>query len=158
RLVAYCTYRGEAPKVEALREQLQVQLPAYMVPSAFVMLESLPLTPNGKVDRKALPAPEDAAYALKEYEAPQGEIEQGLAQIWQRAGGSCCCGGLSRQLCNVMYKNTRFLPYEMRTGRRRYRCLLRNSACGSSISWKVRVRPTISRERCSWQVTWMRRP
>ena len=54
-----------------------------MVPSAFVMLEQLPLTPNGKLDRRALPAPELDAYASRQYEAPQGEVEEILAGIWQ---------------------------------------------------------------------------
>ena len=38
--------------------------------------------PNGKVDRKALPAPDGAAYASRGYEAPVGEVEETLAQIW----------------------------------------------------------------------------
>jgi acyl carrier protein len=54
-----------------------------MVPAAYVVLESLPLTANGKLDRQALPAPEGDAYARKQYEAPQGEIEQTLASVWQ---------------------------------------------------------------------------
>src|SRR5581483_11436466 len=58
-------------------------LPDYMVPSAVVMLESLPLMPNGKLDRRGLPAPELGAYASREYEATQGEIEEILAGIWQ---------------------------------------------------------------------------
>ena len=53
-----------------------------MVPAAYVRLESLPLTPNGKLDRKGLPAPEADAYATRGYEAPQGEIETKLAEIW----------------------------------------------------------------------------
>ncbi|MCT8354735.1 condensation domain-containing protein, partial [Photorhabdus kayaii] len=43
----------------------------------------LPLTPNGKLDRQALPAPDQRAVVTRQYEAPQGKLEQQLAQIWQ---------------------------------------------------------------------------
>ncbi|MEZ2148236.1 amino acid adenylation domain-containing protein, partial [Bradyrhizobium sp. DN5] len=66
----------------ALRAHISAHLPDYMVPSAFVGLAALPLTVNGKLDRKALPAPDDEAYAHRAYEPPQGEIETALAQIW----------------------------------------------------------------------------
>jgi len=80
RLVAY--YTGEAQTAEHLREHAAGSLPQYMVPAAFVYLERMPLTPNGKLDRKALPGPLDSAYVSRTYEAPLGEIEQTLAQLW----------------------------------------------------------------------------
>lgn len=88
RLVAYLTRRGEGElSVEALRLHLKSVLPEHMVPGAFVTLASLPLTPNGKLDRRALPAPDATAYASRDYEAPQGEVEQILAGIWQELLG-----------------------------------------------------------------------
>jgi acyl carrier protein len=83
RLVAYVTVADPPPAVEELRAHLKVVLPEYMVPGAFVTLERLPLTTNGKLDRRALPIPEQVAYASREYEAPQGEVEEILASIWQ---------------------------------------------------------------------------
>jgi amino acid adenylation domain-containing protein len=80
RLVAY--YTGEEVGAEALRSHLLSRLPEYMVPSAYVRLESLPLTPNGKLDRKALPVPGEEAYVRRGYEPPMGETEVRLAQIW----------------------------------------------------------------------------
>ena len=62
RLVAYVTTTGEALAAEALRAHLLARVPQYMVPAAFVQLDTLPLTPNRKVDRKALPRPEAPAY------------------------------------------------------------------------------------------------
>ncbi|MEW5930636.1 MAG: amino acid adenylation domain-containing protein, partial [Gemmatimonadota bacterium] len=84
RLVAYVVGGAEAG---ALRERLRRELPEYMVPAAFVALESIPLTPNGKLDRRALPAPEGDAYARRSYEAPLGEVETALAGIWAEVLG-----------------------------------------------------------------------
>ncbi|MDS1347099.1 non-ribosomal peptide synthase/polyketide synthase [Planktothrix agardhii] len=66
--------------VTELRQFLKAQLPEYMVPSAFVILESLPLTSNGKVDRRALPAPD--FQSEEQYVAPRNPIEEILASIW----------------------------------------------------------------------------
>ncbi|WP_260957914.1 non-ribosomal peptide synthetase [Pseudomonas citri] len=81
RLVAYFT-EHHTIDIETLRSHLQAQLPAHMVPAAYMQLETLPLTPNGKLDRKALPAPDSSAYSLRLYEAPEGEMETRLAALW----------------------------------------------------------------------------
>ena len=87
RLAAYVTARpGTEPaaiSAESLRNALKAVLPEHMVPGAFVLLDSFPLTPSGKLDRRALPDPEHGAYVSREYEAPQGELEEILAGIWQ---------------------------------------------------------------------------
>ena len=85
RLVAYLVGSDAIANVSSLREHLRERLPYYMVPSAFVVLESLPLSPNGKVDRKALPAPEGVyAPASDDFEAPINPVEETLASIWRQ--------------------------------------------------------------------------
>ncbi|MBD2559795.1 MULTISPECIES: non-ribosomal peptide synthetase [Nostoc] len=68
--------------ISELRQFLKRQLPEYMVPSAFVMLETLPLTLNGKVDRRALPVPESYRELEIGFVAPRTPIEEILALIW----------------------------------------------------------------------------
>jgi hypothetical protein len=84
RLVAFYTARPEAPApaTEKLRAHLGASLPEYMVPAAYVVLESLPLTSSGKLDRNALPAPDSNAFAARGYEPPKGDTEETLARIW----------------------------------------------------------------------------
>jgi acyl carrier protein len=86
RLVAYYVESGPV-EVEALRRFLGERLPEHMVPAAYVRLDAFPLTPSRKLDRKALPAPEDDAYARRGYEAPEDEIEEELAGIWAEVLG-----------------------------------------------------------------------
>jgi amino acid adenylation domain-containing protein len=65
-----------------LRPALRVRLPAHMIPSSIVVLESLPLTSNGKVDRRALPAPEqERAGRLDPQDAPRTPVEESLAHL-----------------------------------------------------------------------------
>ncbi len=88
RLVAYLVAHQDCtPTISELRQFLKAKLPEYMLPNAFVILESLPLTPSGKVDRRILPVPDlygDACGGLHtdKYVAPRTPIEELLAQIW----------------------------------------------------------------------------
>jgi amino acid adenylation domain-containing protein len=88
RLVAYVTTHNgpdfsSGPRMEELRAHLESALPEYMIPSAFIVLNSFPLTANGKLDRQALPAPDSQDHLGQRFEPPQGEMEEALAAIWQ---------------------------------------------------------------------------
>jgi amino acid adenylation domain-containing protein/thioester reductase-like protein len=91
RLVAYVVPETAEPAREDLtgnlREHLSERLPEYMVPSAFVTLDSFPSTSHGKLDRRALPVPDDEAFVRQTYVAPQGETERTLARLWQELLG-----------------------------------------------------------------------
>lgn len=76
----YAVAHADRPTVDKIREWVAAQLPDYMVPSAFVMLDALPLTANGKVDRAALPSPD--AQPERAHVAPSTETERQLAVIW----------------------------------------------------------------------------
>jgi len=78
RLVAYVAGGAEPGD---LRAHLRATLPAHMVPSAFVRLETLPMTATGKVDPKTLPAP-DYQPAAERHVAPRTPVEEALAAIW----------------------------------------------------------------------------
>ncbi len=84
RLVAYLIPAGEAPAASELRAFLKARLPEYMIPSAFVFLDSFPLTPNGKVNRRALPEPEiSRSEADAGFVSPRTQLEEQIAAIWQ---------------------------------------------------------------------------
>ena len=79
RLVAYVV-GDDALRENDIRTHLRARLPEHMTPSAFVMLEQFPLTANGKVDRKRLPAPEQATGA--EFMPPRTPLEEIIADIF----------------------------------------------------------------------------
>ncbi|MDY7021521.1 MAG: amino acid adenylation domain-containing protein, partial [Cyanobacteriota bacterium] len=84
RLVAYLVTTSSLNTTQVQRF-LKQQLPGYMVPSVFVLLEALPLTPNGKVDRRALPKPDLTQRAIETaFVAPRTPIEAQLSQIWSK--------------------------------------------------------------------------
>ncbi len=68
---------------DELREYLAKELPNYMIPSYFILLDKLPLTPNGKLDRKALAEINTNTNPETEYEAPRNSNEEKLAAIWK---------------------------------------------------------------------------
>jgi hypothetical protein len=89
QLVAYIVPEDKlAPTIEEISEFLKKKLPDYMVPSAFIFLDALPLSANGKVDRRALPTQESLLQKVEvAYVAPQTDIEQIIATVWQELLG-----------------------------------------------------------------------
>ncbi|WAZ19966.1 amino acid adenylation domain-containing protein [Streptomyces cinnabarinus] len=85
RLVAYVV-PGEsgAPDPDDLAERAAEELPPYMVPTAFVVLDSLPLNSNGKVDRRALPAPAAHTEGIRPPRTPDEEV---LCQLFAQILG-----------------------------------------------------------------------
>ncbi|WP_153349225.1 condensation domain-containing protein, partial [Nocardia aurantia] len=78
RIVAYLAGAG-AVDVDAVRDGAGQRLPAYMVPSAFVVLDAIPLTVNGKLDRRALPAP---AARTRTFRAPETPVQEAVATVF----------------------------------------------------------------------------
>jgi aspartate racemase len=89
RLVSYVVPKAEADlNSSELRRFLQKQLPDYMTPSIFVVLDSLPLNPHGKIDRNALPKPGNDRPELETpLLAPQDELELQLTKTWEKVLG-----------------------------------------------------------------------
>ncbi len=73
--------------VPELRAFLEARLPAYMMPSAFVLLDALPITPNGKVDRRRLPAPGGLPESGRSLVAARNATEERLLAIWKELLG-----------------------------------------------------------------------
>ena len=83
RLVAYVGHcHHQKPDANELHCHLKNRLPEYMIPSAFVILETLPLMANGKIDRKALPAPTLEGQEPDAPALPRTWQEELLVEIW----------------------------------------------------------------------------
>lgn len=88
RLVAYFVPEANCPSPSELRDFLHQKLPDYMVPAAFVQLETLPLTMNGKVNRTALPAPDfSRSESAPSANSPCTPIAAALINIWTQVLG-----------------------------------------------------------------------
>jgi amino acid adenylation domain-containing protein len=86
RLVAYLKLRSPTElTISDLRHFLKAKLPSYMIPAAFVEMESIPLTANGKIDRLALPQPDHNLFdTAKNYVPPHTSTEKVIADIWAK--------------------------------------------------------------------------
>ncbi len=84
-LVAYVVPAARAEvSTSVLRKRLANNLPPYMVPAAWVLLDRLPRTPVGKLDRNALPAPHTRALQVETpQDAPRTGVEQAIAETWE---------------------------------------------------------------------------
>lgn len=84
RLVAYLlAHPGQAVPAALIHQQLQRTLAPELVPSTFITLDAFPLRPDGSIDLAALPAPDSATLAARQYEPPQGPLERAIASVWQ---------------------------------------------------------------------------
>ncbi len=84
RLVAYFVPHQGQFSLRELRSFLRERLPNYMIPAAFVPLDSLPITPSGKIDHRGLPVPDFSRSELSEtFVAPQNDLELKLTKIWE---------------------------------------------------------------------------
>jgi thioesterase domain-containing protein/acyl carrier protein len=89
RLVAYLVpHEQQTATVKDLRDFLAQQLPIYMIPAAFVILDVMPLTPNGKIDRRSLPVPTmERSQLTVAFAEPRNDLERSITQIWQQVLG-----------------------------------------------------------------------
>jgi amino acid adenylation domain-containing protein len=83
QVVGYAIAADATDARPAWRARLQQELPAYLVPSALVLVPAWPLTRNGKVDTKALPAPGPDDYARQAFADAATPTERALLPLWR---------------------------------------------------------------------------
>ena len=77
-------YTENKPVVkEDIRRKLELALPEYMIPSAFVRMDKFPVNANGKIDRKSIEKP-DLNTLTSEYEKPVGKTEEVICIAMQK--------------------------------------------------------------------------
>ncbi|WP_342514302.1 amino acid adenylation domain-containing protein [Sporosarcina sp. FSL K6-1522] len=87
-LFAYYTTAGGVQIEQAqIREFIAQNLPDYMVPERLIEMPEMPLSPTGKIDRKQLAEMDIAITLTSHYDAPENEMQQLLAQAWERVLG-----------------------------------------------------------------------
>ncbi len=86
QLVAYILpahHAAQQNMADQLKTDLQTELPDYMIPAFFVMLNEFPLLPNGKINRPALPEPDGFNIERQTYMHPRNSLELQLNRIWE---------------------------------------------------------------------------
>ena len=87
-LVAYVVSNQSVEKLTpVLRDAIRAELPDFMMPAAFIVLQKFPLTPNGKVDRKALPSPSADMLVVGEFVEARNANETKMGEIWKSVIG-----------------------------------------------------------------------
>ena len=160
QIVAYCAAeKGGSISVADITAFIAEKLPAFMLPSAIVMLERLPLTPNGKIDRSALPPPPAApGRPGPGYVPPRDPLEAGLAGLWEAllgrkpigvhdnffelGGHSLLAARLFAQIEKLTGKNLPLATLFQAPTIDGISALLRREGRGSSWSSLVAIKPT----------------
>ncbi len=83
-LIAYITLTDDG-NLEKIKEQTSAELPEYMIPSKFILLEELPLTKNGKIDKSKLQRYDDTDMTENMEEEVLTALEHKLSQLWKEA-------------------------------------------------------------------------
>ena len=80
-LCAFMTIGSDGPQPDTVKSHLETILPAYMIPSKFIVLDSMPRTPNQKIDYKSLADYREEKDSL---ELPANPLEQKLLELWNQ--------------------------------------------------------------------------